>query len=189
MTASSFPAEDGRQEAVGPYVEDADLARGLTRLRRRTAIVPTERWLAVAGGVLMPLGVLLVIAGWFGASHTTRLFEEIPYLISGGLLGIVLTTVGAALYFGYWLTRLVTGQAQILEALAAMQGRPAGSEADAETAVGATLNGATLVATASGTMFHRPDCQVVAGRPASELRTVRLPAPEMSPCRLCAPLG
>jgi hypothetical protein len=188
VTASSIPAADGQQEAVGPYVEDTDLAGGLTRLRRRTAVVPTERWLAVAGGVLMPLGVVLVIAGWFGASHTTRLFEEIPYLISGGLLGIVLTTVGAALYFGYWLTRLVTGQRQMLEALTAMQERLAMGEPGAD-APGPALNGASLVATASGTMFHRPDCQVVAGRPASELRSVRLPAPDMAPCRLCAPLG
>ena len=74
MTATSIPAGDGQQEAMGPYVEEPELAKGLAALRRRTAMAPTEKWMAVAGGVLMPLGVLLVIAGWFGAAHTTRLF-------------------------------------------------------------------------------------------------------------------
>jgi hypothetical protein len=181
MTASTVPAGDGQEMAA--YVEEPELARGLASLRRRTAMVPTEKWLAVAGGVLMPLGVLLVIAGWYGASHTTRLFEEIPYLISGALLGIVLSTIGAALYFGYWLTRLVAGQREVVELLAGLQQAREGAEAPADGAAPGTL-----VATASGTMYHRPDCQVVAGRPASELRKVRLPAPDMSPCRLCSPL-
>ena len=107
MTATSIPAGDGQQEAMGPYVEEPELARGLASLRRRTGMVPTEKWLAVAGGVLMPLGVLLVIAGWFGAAHTTRLFEEIPYLISGGLLGVALATIGALTLFAHWLTVLI----------------------------------------------------------------------------------
>jgi hypothetical protein len=100
---------------------DTELAEGLGRLRKRRGVVPTARWLATVGGVLLPLGVILVIAGWFGASHTTRLFEEIPCLISGGLLGIALTIVGAALYFGYWLTRLIDGQRQMLQVLQAME--------------------------------------------------------------------
>jgi hypothetical protein len=154
-------------------------------------MVPTERWLAIAGGVLMPLGVILVIIGWYGASHTTRLFEEIPYLISGGLLGIVLTTVGAALYFGYWLTRLVAGQRQIVDVLARMEARldGAGLEGNGHAEAGAsTAPAGAFVATRTGTMFHRPDCPVVAGRPDSELRSVKLPATSMSPCKLCAPL-
>ncbi|MCU1448933.1 MAG: hypothetical protein JWP02_1103 [Acidimicrobiales bacterium] len=189
MTASSIPA-DGAQESVGPYVEDADLARGLARLRRRTAMVPTERWLAVAGGVLMPLGVVLVLAGWYGASHTTRLFEEIPYLISGGMLGIVLSAIGAALYFGYWLTRLVAGDRQIVEVLARIEARLDASESNGSggSTAAAGAVGAAFVATRTGTMFHRPQCPVVADRPDKELRRITLPASGMSPCKLCAPL-
>ena len=57
------------------------------RHKKVQSLIDTFWWrakmLAVAGGVLMPLGVLLVIAGWYGAAHTTRLFEEIPYLLFG----------------------------------------------------------------------------------------------------------
>src|SRR5438270_7645506 len=121
VTASTFPAE--AEAAPAPYVDEEDLAGGLSRLRRRAGMLPTERWLAIAGGVLMPLGVILVLIGWYGAAHTTRLFEEIPYLISGGMLGICLSGIGAALYFGYWLTRLVSGQRETVELLARMEAK------------------------------------------------------------------
>jgi hypothetical protein len=141
----------------------------------------------------MPLGVILVIIGWYGAAHTSRLFEEIPYLISGGLLGIVLATIGAALYFGYWLTRIVAGERQIVDVLARMEARldAAGLEGDGHVANGGGASKAAagaFVATRTGTMFHRPDCPVVADRPDSELRSVKQSAAGMSPCKLCAPL-
>ena len=41
----------------------------------------------------MPLGVVFVLLAWYGAAHTTRVFEQIPYMISGGLLDTQLTTL------------------------------------------------------------------------------------------------
>src|SRR3954447_24791823 len=160
MTASAFPAE-AEGTASAPYVNEEDLAKGLARLRRRASMTPTDRWLAIAGGVLMPLGVILVIIGWYGAAHTTRLFEEIPYLISGGMLGICLAGIGAALYFGYWLTRIVAGERQIVDVLARMEARldAAGLEGNGRGAPGgaatSTAATGTFVATRTGTMFHR----------------------------------
>ena len=187
MTASTFPAD---AEGAAPYVDEEDLAKGLARLRRRAGMVPTDRWLAIAGGVLMPLGVVLVIIGWYGAAHTSRLFEEIPYLISGGLLGIVLSTIGAALYFGYWLTRIVAGERQIVDVLARVEAKLDGAavETNGGASSAAAASPGTFVATPTGSMFHRPDCPVVADRPDKELRTIKLPASGMSPCKLCAPL-
>ena len=190
MTASTFPAE---AESAAPYVAEDDLAKGLSRLRRRAGMAPTDKWLAIGGGVLMPLGVVLVIIGWYGAAHTTRLFEEIPYLISGGLLGIVLSTIGAALYFGYWLTRIVAGERQIVEVLARVEARidagvVEGNGSGAGGAAASSASAGTFVATRTGSMFHRPDCPVVADRADKELRSVKLPAKGMSPCKLCAPL-
>jgi hypothetical protein len=190
VTASTFPAE---AESAAPYVDEEDLAKGLAGLRRRAGMLPTEKWLAIAGGVLMPLGVILVFIGWYGAAHTTRLFEEVPYLISGGLLGIVLSTIGAALYFGYWLTRIVAGERQTIELLARIEAKLDGAAAEgngvapASRAAASTPAG-TFVATRTGSMFHRPDCPVVADRPKGELRTIKLPATSMSPCKLCSPL-
>lgn len=184
-----------------PAQAQTELAASLARLRRRASLVATERWMLVTGSILLPLGAVLVLAGWYGAAHTTRLFEEVPYLISGGLFGLVLVVIGAAFYFGYWLTRLVSGDRQTLEVLLRIEERlysMPGIGGAAETSTGAgpggtaavargAAAGITLVATKTGTMYHRSDCLVVADRAPDELRAVLLPAPGLSPCKLCSP--
>jgi hypothetical protein len=62
--------------------------------------------LLVVGAVATSLGFLLVILGWLGASHTIYVFEQLPYLISGGLLGGCLVVVGTVTYFAYWMTKV-----------------------------------------------------------------------------------
>src|SRR3546814_4469072 len=77
------------------------------------------------GGVIAPLGVVIVLLGWLGASRTPHVFEQVPYLISGGLLGIALVFLGAFFYFAHWLTELVrehrTQSAAIVDALTRLQ--------------------------------------------------------------------
>src|SRR3954465_2782200 len=64
------------------------LGHALSRVRRRGQLVVTERWLVIAGGIMMPLGLVFALLGWYGAAHTTRLFEQLPYLLSGGIIGL-----------------------------------------------------------------------------------------------------
>jgi hypothetical protein len=40
-------------------------------------------------------------------SHTTDTFEQTPYVVSGGLLGLALVVAGGFCYFGYWQTQVV----------------------------------------------------------------------------------
>ena len=171
----------------------ASLANSLTQLRRRTKLVATDRWLLIAGSVMVPLGAILVMLGWFGASHTGRLFEQIPYMISGGLFGLVLVIAGGFCYFGFWLTRLVSDERhqshQLLEALGRIEAQLAkgsngsNGRSSAETPAGRP----EFVATVKGTLYHRPDCQVVADRNPQDLRAVRAGARGRTPCRICLP--
>src|SRR5688500_7725693 len=94
-------------QPVEHSVEHASLSERLTALRRRTGFVVTDRTLLIAGSVLMPLGLMLVILGWYGAAHTTRLFEQVPYIASGGFGGVVLMIAGGFCYFGFFLARLL----------------------------------------------------------------------------------
>jgi hypothetical protein len=83
------------------------LADVLSRARRRAGGVSGEQWLFVAGGALVLAGIVLVIIGWVGTSQTVLVAGQIPYVVSGGLLGLGLIFLGAFLYFGYWLALLV----------------------------------------------------------------------------------
>lgn len=87
---------------------DTRFAEGVRTLRiGRTSVVLSERILLVLGGILAPLGVAVVVLGWWGASQSAYEFEQIPYLISGGLLGLSLVFIGCFFYFAHWLTQLV----------------------------------------------------------------------------------
>lgn len=167
----------------------ADRVKGL-RASSRLGVTGSDRWMLYVGGTLLPLGLVLVLLGWWGASHTVLVFEQIPYVVSGGLLGLGCVFAGGFVYFAYWLTLLVREsrtaredlQAVLLrmESLLQEQAAPAPRSAKGTPAV-------ALVATKTGSMIHRPDCVAVDGR--TELRTVTASTPGLSPCRLCDPLA
>jgi hypothetical protein len=95
---------------------------GVRRLRiGRASILLSERILLVLGGILAPLGIAVVILGWWGASNTPYGFEQTPYLISGLGIGLGLVFIGCFFYFAHWITQLVKEQreqsAAILAAL------------------------------------------------------------------------
>src|SRR5262245_3329807 len=83
------------------------LRASLASVRSRGNRMPVERILAFIGAGLVGVGIPLIILGWYGAAHTPYTFEQIPYMISGGLLGLALTVLGGLFYFAYWLTRQV----------------------------------------------------------------------------------
>lgn len=57
--------------------------------------VQWDRSGAVAATVL---GLLVLFLGYLGTSGTEYIAEQIPYLVSGGLVGIALLTIGAVLW-------------------------------------------------------------------------------------------
>jgi hypothetical protein len=164
------------------------LAPRLAALRRRTGFIVTDRTLLTVGSILMPLGLVLVLLAWYGSAHTTRIFEQIPYLISGGLLGLVLAIAGGFCYFGFFLARLLATSREMLDSLLRLEERfeSIGLSAPSPVERGARLPVVALVATKTGTMYHRPDCATVADRPPAELRTVRA-TDGLIPCRMCVP--
>src|SRR5258708_24783763 len=105
MTAPAQAAPSGADQ---PYYEETAPARhaalmsDAARVRVRRRSIPIDRILLGAASILSPLGVVLIILAWYGASHTPKMYEQIDYLISGGVLGATLTILGGFLYFGYW---------------------------------------------------------------------------------------
>lgn len=159
-----------------------------------------DRMQLIGGGVLAVLGLVAILIGWYGAANTGLEFEQTPYLISGGMLGLALCFLGGFVYFAYWVTRLVRESrtqaeraAEILDQIAASldgatlgNGRrpPARASGRRPAIAGA---GTEFVATKGGTFFHRPDCTVVAGR--KNVRKVTSKRAGLEPCRICDPLA
>jgi hypothetical protein len=151
----------------------------------------SEHTLMVIGGIVAPLGLVVILIGWYGAAHSPFLFQQVPYLISGLGLGLGLVFLGSFFYFAHWVTQLVKeGRAQsaaMIEAITRLE-ETIKQQAEAAAPAGDPLpskNGhATLVATYKGTMAHRTDCAVVVGKPG--LRRVSVDD-RLDSCRLCDP--
>ena len=52
------------------------------------------RWVMIPASLAVIVGFNFMLLGWLGASRTFRQIEQIPYLISGGLIGLALVFLG-----------------------------------------------------------------------------------------------
>ncbi len=106
------------------------LRETVARLAKGRGNASTERTLLYCGAIGVPLGFLLIVLGYWGVAHSSREIEQIPYLVSGGLLGLALVFGGGFAYFAFWMTRLLQNQRDMTvrldaqtEALVAALGR------------------------------------------------------------------
>ena len=88
-----------------------------TRLGRLAAVVDRARpgrssrnvrkWLEWIGMALIVFGFVCILLGWYGAANSPYLYQEIPYVISGGLLGVALVVGGGVLVRCGWSMRQI----------------------------------------------------------------------------------
>lgn len=143
------------------------------------------------GAVLMPAGVIAVGLGWYGAAHAKYAYDQFPYLLSGGLLGVCLTTLGGFLYFGAWQAKAASDQKaalkQLAETMRVLADVVARDHGGAAAGSGAALDDAQpVVAGESGASIHRRDCQLIAHR--ADLRVVTGAETGLTVCRVCNPV-
>jgi len=58
------------------------------------------QWDRFTAAVLVVAGVVALLAGWIGVSGTVLAYRQIPYVVSGGLVGLTLIVLGV----GAWLS-------------------------------------------------------------------------------------
>lgn len=124
MTIADLPApvapiavdavDDVLAGGVPQEVRDERLDAGAASLAGRGSgsTILQGRVLIAVAGALMSGGIVAILLGWLGASRSILVSEQVPYLISGGLLGLALATIGALTYFTHWLTVLVRDNRQ-----------------------------------------------------------------------------
>jgi hypothetical protein len=207
-TLAPDEASTGRASAPDRARDHLETLRASVRsLATRAAGNETERWLLRAGAILVPFGFVAILAGYWGAAHAGRVIQQIPYQISGGILGLALVFAGAFSYFAYWLTRILRAQQRVITALdeqtqaivgelrslrgqipvttAARVVSTTGTATPVTTADGGAAG--TLVATPKGSLVHLGTCPVVAGR--GDLRPVEVIGAGDRPCKVCAPVS
>jgi hypothetical protein len=185
--AAALPTTEPSTNGAGTRQQRLAAAVKNLRTRQSLSSIPVDRWVLIVGAVMVPLGIALIILAWYGAAHKALIIQQFPYLLSGGILGLGLMITGGLAYFGYWITRLVQeNRAHTRELIAAIDrlAELAVDEDGADTVGRAAADGA-LVATATGTMVHRPDCPVVANRPG--VRRVKAGTSGFEPCKICEP--
>lgn len=93
-----------RRRPVSARLQTLGVAVDRVRHRPRADV---RQALLVAGAVAMGLGMVAIVLGWYGASHSAYLFQEVPYLISGGLLGLALVVAGGVVVTSGWSLRQI----------------------------------------------------------------------------------
>lgn len=74
-----------------------------------------ESWFLWGGTLLVVVGIIVVFVGYWGASGTANVADQMPYMLSGGAIGLALVIVGGILVgrysmarvFRFWLALLV----------------------------------------------------------------------------------
>jgi drug/metabolite transporter (DMT)-like permease len=144
------------------------------------------RWNQFGGqlGVgLCVAGLLLIFLGWNGAASWDRVPSQFPYLISGGIAGLSLVIIGAALF-------VVQSQRADRARLESKLGELRDAIQNLATSDGSSTAGAigAGIVVAGPTTFHRPDCRVIDGRgPLPTMSYNDALARGLHPCRTCAP--
>jgi hypothetical protein len=201
-------------DAAGP----GTVGRGAvgTDIRARTRSVIGKLGLGRSGTRLglgvVALGLIIIGIGWNGAAgaggevnHVPVVQAQLPWLLSGGFLGLGVVVLGAAMMIANAYRETEARTAARLEALLETlerQGRapaalahevtpgvpagvPAGDDPTLSAGIPVVRDDQVVVGTNS---YHRPDCRLVRGRSDAEVASAAAAAGRgLSPCRVCNP--
>lgn len=137
------------------------------------------------GVVLCLIGFLAIFFGWNGAASNNYVPAQFPYLISGGIAGLGVVVIGAAMLVVQNQRADRARIESVLERLAAAMERQ-GTATGAGAAMAAGGIGGYVVA--GSTSYHQIDCGLPEAReeahvvPLEDIRSSGL-----APCRVCRP--
>jgi hypothetical protein len=148
--------------------------------------IPWGRLASQLGVAYWVAGLVLVFLGWNGAASWNSVPAQVPYLISGGLAGLCLVVIGAAVVI---VQNARADRAALQTTLLELQ-QVLGRVSNGGAAPAGDTSGAAEAVVAGPSSFHRPSCRLVEGQ--SGLRTMSVAAASeegLTPCRACDPTG
>jgi len=162
-------AERGAPDTASPPFDLKEFVRRNARLVGATA--------------LLVIGIVFVMLGWYGAASTNILTEQIPYLISGGLLGLGLIIVSGFLAASSMVeARTDQMRKDLLRAMEVMPSSAAPSNGRARSAT------PTVFVLKAGHSYHSAGCPIIEGKEnVSELSVREAIGKGLDMCKLCGP--
>lgn len=148
-----------------------------------------------AGWAFIAVGLLLTLLGWIGVSGEAIVAKQIPYVVSGGIGGVLLCVVGAY-FLGTEELRKDSGRLDRLERMvdelhAALLSRPDAPEPASSPSRNGRSGAAspTLVAVQGGETFHVAGCAMAEGKAVESLTAEEADVNGLRPCPLCEPVA
>jgi hypothetical protein len=146
----------------------------------RVLALARTHWPFTVGMATTVLGVLIVVLGWNGAANTTVLQYQLPYIISGGILGVGLIVLGGMYQVGY---ALWMQQRKLLDALGDTRAQ---AEHQPVPEAASLVTPLDVVVVPGGASFHREGCRVTVGKAnADRISASAAERRGLKPCRLC----
>ena len=150
------------------------------------ATAPWIAWLLIVGGVVA------ILLGWAGSADKTFPAQQIPYLISGGMLGIGLIFLGGIMLSVQdqrrAIQRITSLERKVADLHAILLAHPAAPSPSGNGHAGIGT-AETVAMLPTGSTFHRLDCSIVEGKDDVNTGSVAdAEAKGLTPCKLCAPV-
>jgi hypothetical protein len=135
------------------------------------------------GVILCLVGFGVIFFGWNGAASKNVVMAQFPYLISGGIAGLAIVVIGAAMIV---VQSAREDRARIEAALERLSAAIEAGGGSGQRAAAHTSQGGFVLA--GTTSYHRLDCSLTEAR--EEAHAIALEeafARQMEPCRVCRP--
>ncbi|WP_405878809.1 hypothetical protein OG762_09330 [Streptomyces sp. NBC_01136] len=141
-----------------------------------------------AGWAALAAGAVLCVIGWYGISGERYAERQLPYLASCTVPGAALIIAGAVLLAH---GRNASAAARVEELYGLLvAAEPADADESGQAAVAPVAVSGDLLMVPGGTLRHRADCPLVAGKPTAVPVDSRvLTSGELGPCPICEPPG
>jgi hypothetical protein len=139
----------------------------------------------ILGLLFMAAGFVVIGRAWYGAAGINlRIDSQIPYLLSGGFIGLGLVVTGATLLF----LATVRAERQIMtdkfDEMLTLLGRNL-NRLQFSANGAASVNGQVVAGTS---VYHRAECRILQGKQGLTTVTVeQADAEGLKPCRVCSP--
>lgn len=151
-----------------------------------TSVIRRPARLTLYSGVTLVLaGIVILFLGYDGAASHSLVPAQIPFLISGGILGGVVTMLGG---MAVGVFAVIHSNAQLREELIQMRESMERVTQTLGAAAAASEPGETVHLPSGGTTYHKQGCRVIARarEPITMLKAQAIHA-GYSPCRICRP--